>query len=226
MANICGNYLQRVTKDTLENQVGLGICMAQFASHCGIIGAHPKQSRFQLPLHLGAKCLVISQLTIGILGILRRHCIPLATHPHTRTGVNSSNSNNSSSNNNSRSNRNSSKVGRLELAQPNTNLRLTQDGRMQGTMKNLTFVARHVRCAITRKACVNGIHRFGFGVHPSHLPMYHQKEPFAANHTYHTNHTYHAHHTSHTKHTDLAHHTHGKNDTDNTQHTYIPYKRH
>ena len=164
MANICGNYLQVVTKDTPDNQVGLGICMASFASHCGITGAHPKRSRFQLPLQLGAKCLVISQLTIGILGILRRHCIPLATHPHTTTGVNSR-----SSNNNNRSN---SKVGRPELAQPNTNLRLTQHGRMAGTMKNLTFVARHVRCAITRKACVNGVHRFGFGVHPSHLPMY------------------------------------------------------
>ena len=181
MANICGNYLQVITKDSLENQVGLGICMARFASHCGIIGAHPKQSRFQLPLQLGAKCLVISQLTISILGILRRHCIPLTTNPHTTTGVNSRSSNNSthtrtgvnsSSSNNSRSNSNSSKVGCPELAQPNTNLRLTQDGRMQGTMKNLTFVARHVRCAITRKACVNGVHRFGFGVHLSHLPMY------------------------------------------------------
>ena len=123
MANICGNYLQVVTKDTLENQVGLGIYMARFASHCGIIGAHPKQSRFQLPLQLGAKCLVISQLTIGLLGILRRHCIPLATDPHTTTGVNSRSSNNSrhtktgvnssSSNNstsNSRSNSNNSKV--------------------------------------------------------------------------------------------------------------------
>ena len=87
--------------------------MARFASHCGIIGAHPKQSRFQLPLQLGAKCLVISQLTIGILGILRRPCIPLATDPHTTMGVNSRSSNNSrhtrtgvnsSSNNNSRSN--------------------------------------------------------------------------------------------------------------------------
>ena len=180
MANICGNYLQVVTKDTLENQVGLGICMAQFASHCGIIGAHPKQSHFQLPLQPGAKCLVISQLTISILGILRRHYIPLATDPHTTTGVNSTSSNTSrhtrtgviSSSNNSRSNSNSNKVGRPELAQPNTNLRLTQDGCMQGTMKNLTFVARHVRCAITRKACVNGVHRFGFGVHPSHLPMH------------------------------------------------------
>ena len=171
MANIRGNYLQGDTKDTLENQVGLGICMARFASHCGIIGAHPKQSRFQLPLQLGVKCLVISQLTIGILGILRGHCIPLATNPHTTTGVNSRSSNNnsrhtrtgvnsSSSNNNrsnNRSNSNSRKVGRQELVQPNTNLRLTQDGRMQGTMKNLTFVARHVRCAITRKACVNGV---------------------------------------------------------------------
>ena len=167
MANICGNYLQVVTKDTLENQVGLGICMARFASHCGIIGAHPKQSCFQLPLQLGAKCLVISQLTISILGILRRHCIPLATDPHTTTGVNSRSSNNNSRSN-SRSNSKSSKVGRPELAQPNTNLRLTQDGRMQGTMKNLTFVARHVRCAITRKARVNGSTDLGSG----HLPMY------------------------------------------------------
>ena len=181
MANICGNYLQVVTKDTLENQVGLGICMARFASHCGIIGAHPKQSSFQLPLQLGAKCLVISRLTISILGILRRHCIPLATDPHTTTGVNSTSSNNSrhtrtavncNSSNNIRSNSNSSKVGRPKLAQPNTNLRVTQDGRMQGTMKNLTFVARNVRCAITRKACVNGVHKLGFGVHLSHLPMY------------------------------------------------------
>ena len=95
----------------------------------------------------GAKCLVISQLTIGILGILRRHCVPLATDPHTTTGVNSRSSNNSRHTRtgfNSRSNSNSSKVGRPELAQPNTNLRLTQDGRMQGTMKNLTFVARDV----------------------------------------------------------------------------------
>ena len=68
MANICGNYLQVVTKDTFENQVGLGICMARFASHGGIIGAHPKQGCFQLLLQLGAKRLVISQLTIGILG--------------------------------------------------------------------------------------------------------------------------------------------------------------
>ena len=37
MANMCANYLQVVTKDTLENQVGLGIRVARFASHCGII---------------------------------------------------------------------------------------------------------------------------------------------------------------------------------------------
>ena len=110
MANICGNYLQVVTNDTLENQVGLGICMALFASHRGIIGAHPKQSRFQLPLQLGAKCLVISQLTISISGVLRRHHIALARDPHTATGVNNR------SNHNSRSNNNSSKVGRPELA--------------------------------------------------------------------------------------------------------------
>ena len=36
MTNICANYLQVVTKDTLENQVSLGICMARFASHCGV----------------------------------------------------------------------------------------------------------------------------------------------------------------------------------------------
>ena len=40
-----------------------------------------------------------------------------------------------------------------------------------GSVASGTFVAGYVRCAITRKACVNGVHRFGFGVHPSHLPM-------------------------------------------------------
>ena len=142
MANIYGNYLQVLTKDTRENQVGLGICMARFASHCGIIGAHPKQSRFRLPLQLGAKCLVISQLTISILGILRRHCIPLATDPHTMTGVNIRSSNNSkhtrmgvnsSSSNNSRSNSNSSKVGRPELATKWTHARHNEDPYIRGT---------------------------------------------------------------------------------------------
>ena len=139
--------------------------MAGFASHCGIIGAHPSKSRFQLPLQLRAKCLVISQLTIAFWGVLRRHRIPLVTDPHTATGVNNGSSNNS------RSNSSSSKVGRPELAQSNTNLRLTQDRHMQGTSKNLTFVVGYVRCPITRKACVNRVHRFGFGVHPSHVPM-------------------------------------------------------
>ena len=139
--------------------------MARFASHCGIIGAHPKQSRFQLPLQLGVKCLVISELTINILGVLRRHRIPLATDPHSGTGVNSRLSNNSTSNGSG------SKVGRPELGQSDIDLRLTQNTCMQGTMKNLSFVAGYVRCAITRKAWVNGFHRFGFGVHPSHLPM-------------------------------------------------------
>ena len=73
---------------TLENQVSLGICMVRFASHCGIVGAHPKQSCFQPPLELSAKsCLVISKLTISILGVLWRHCIPLAADPHTTTGI-------------------------------------------------------------------------------------------------------------------------------------------
>ena len=84
--------------------------MARFASHCGITGAH-KHSRFQLPLQLGAKCLLIPELTIGILEILRRHCIPLGTDPHTTTGVNGRSNNkrrhtrtgvNNSGNNNSR----------------------------------------------------------------------------------------------------------------------------
>ena len=131
--------------------------MAWFASHCGIIGAHPKQSRFQLPLQLCAKCLLISRLTISILGVLRRHGIPLARDPHNRTGVNRRSDNKSGS-----------KVGHPDLAQSNTNLQLTQDRQMQGTVKNLTFLAGYVRCAITRKACVNRVHRFGFEIH---LPM-------------------------------------------------------
>ena len=61
MANICGNYLQVVTKDTLENQVGLGIYMARFASHFGIIGAHPKWSHFQLPL--AARCKMLGHFS-------------------------------------------------------------------------------------------------------------------------------------------------------------------
>ena len=91
MAKICANYLQVVTKDALKNQVGFGIGMPPYGGHCGIMGAHPKQSRFQFPLQLEARFLVILQLTINILGILRRHYIPLAIDPHTTTGVNSKN---------------------------------------------------------------------------------------------------------------------------------------
>ena len=69
MANICANYLQVVTKDTPENQVGLGIRMPWFGCHYGIMGAHPKQNCFQIPLQLEARILVILQLTISILGI-------------------------------------------------------------------------------------------------------------------------------------------------------------
>ena len=101
---------------------------------------------------------------MGILGVLRRHRIPLTMDTHTATIVNIK------SNNNSRSNNSSSKGGRRELAQSNTKLRWTYFTRMQGTMKNLIFVAGYVRCAITRKACCNGVHRFGFSVHPS-LPL-------------------------------------------------------
>ena len=34
------------------------------------------------------------------------------------------------------------------------------------------ILAPALRGAITRKACVNGVHRFGLGVHPSNRPMY------------------------------------------------------
>ena len=44
--NISANYLQVVTKDTLEDQVGLSICMAGFACLCRIHWAHPKDSFF------------------------------------------------------------------------------------------------------------------------------------------------------------------------------------
>ena len=73
--------------------------------------------------------------------------------------------------NNNKSSCSNNKIGRRELAQSNTYLRLTQDRHMQSTMKNLTFVARHVRCTIKKEACVSGVRKFGFGVHTSHLPM-------------------------------------------------------
>ena len=127
--------------------------------HC----AHPKDSFFSFPLQLGSKLLVISQLTMSSLGVLRRHCIPLAIDSHIGEGVNisSSNSKNSSS---------SSKVGRPELAQSNTYIRLTQDRHMQCTMKNLAFRARYVRCAIIKTRCVSRVRRFGFRVHLQHWP--------------------------------------------------------
>ena len=131
------NYLQVVTKDTLEDQVGLSISIVRLASRGGIQLASLKEIFFLFQMQLSAKCLVIFQLTISILGVLRRQRIPLPTDPHTGTGVisgigigrsgmrgigssNCSKSNNSSSSNNG---------GRPELAQSYTNLGLTQDGR-------------------------------------------------------------------------------------------------
>ena len=45
MANIHANYLQVVTKDMLENEVGLGICMAPFALH-GLLVHIPNRAAF------------------------------------------------------------------------------------------------------------------------------------------------------------------------------------
>ena len=54
-----------------------------------------------------------------------------------------------------------------------TNLGLTQDSGMEGTMKNLTFVARYGGCAIAKKARVRGVCTLGRGVkwlrHPCRL---------------------------------------------------------
>ena len=142
------NYLQVVTKDTLEDQVGLSISLVRLASRGGIQLASLKEIFFLFQMQLSAKCLVIFQLTISILGVLRRQRIPLPTDPHTGTGVISGigiarsgmrgigSSNCSKSNNSSSS---SSNGGRPELAQSYTNLGLTQDSGMEGTMKNLTF---------------------------------------------------------------------------------------
>ena len=152
--NFSANYLQVVTKEMLEDQVGLSICMEQWDSLCT-----PWILFFQFPLQLGAKFLVISLLTMSILGVLRRHHIPLATNQHTGAGVIrgiiSSNNKSKSSSNSGR------KVECQELAQSCTYLQLTQDRGMEGTIMNLTFVARYVRCAITRKACVGGSTNFG-----------------------------------------------------------------
>ena len=99
-------------------------------------------------MQLSAKCLVIFQLTISILGVLRRQHIPLPTHPHTgagvisgigigRSGMRGIGSSNCSKSNNSSS---SSNGGRPELAQSYTNLGLTKDSGVEGTMKNLAGV--------------------------------------------------------------------------------------
>ena len=146
------NYLQVVTKDTLEDQVGLSISLVRLASRGRIQLASLKEIFFLFQMQLSAKCLVIFQLTISILGVLRRQRIPLPTDPHTGTGVISGigiarsgmrgigSSNCSKSNNSSSS---SSNGGRPELAQSYTNLGLTQDSGMEGTMKNLTFLTRY-----------------------------------------------------------------------------------
>ena len=168
------NYLQVVTKDTLEDQVGLSISLVRLASRGRIQLASLKEIFFLFQMQLSAKCLVIFQLTISILGVLRRQRIPLPTDPHTGTGVISGigiarsgmrgigSSNCSKSNNSSSSS--SSNGGRPELAQSYTNLGLTQDSGMEGTMKNLTFLTRYGGCAIAKKACIRGVCRFGRGV--------------------------------------------------------------
>ena len=81
------NYLQVVTKDTLEDQVGLSISLVRLASRGRIQLASLKKIFFLFQMQLSAKCLVIFQLTISILGVLRRQRIPLPTDPHTGTGV-------------------------------------------------------------------------------------------------------------------------------------------
>ena len=81
------NYLQVVTKDTLEDQVGLSISIVRLASRGRIQLASLKEIFFLFQMQLSAKCLVIFQLTISILGVLRRQHIPLPTDPHTGTGV-------------------------------------------------------------------------------------------------------------------------------------------
>ena len=174
------NYLQVVTKDTLEDQVGLSISLVRLASRGRIQLASLKEIFFLFQMQLSAKCLVIFQLTISILGVLRRQHIPLPTDPHTGTGVISGigiarsgmrgiGSGNCSKSNNSSS---SSNGGRPELAQSCTNLGLTQDSGMEGTMKNLSFLTRYGGCAIAKKACVRGVCGFGRGVQPRHLPMH------------------------------------------------------
>ena len=81
------NYLQVVTKDTLEDQVGLSISIVRLAYRCGIQLASLKEIGFLFQMQLSAKFLVIFQLTISFLEVLRRQRIPLPTDPNTETGV-------------------------------------------------------------------------------------------------------------------------------------------
>ena len=68
------------------------------------------------------------------------------------------------SSNCSKSNNSSSNVGRPEMAQSYTNLGLTQDSGMEGTMKNLTFLARYGGCAIAKKSmCQGGLQIWAWG---------------------------------------------------------------
>ena len=76
----------------------------------------PIKAFFQFPLQLGAKFLVISQLTMGFLGVLRRHRIPLATDPQNGTGIRIRSGNNSKSDNGG------NKVARTVMAQSNAHL--------------------------------------------------------------------------------------------------------
>ena len=46
MAKIRASYVKVVTEDTLDNQDGLGICMAWFAFLCGILVHIPNRSFF------------------------------------------------------------------------------------------------------------------------------------------------------------------------------------
>ena len=52
------NYLQVVTKDMLEDQIGLSISIVRLASRCGIQLASLKEIFFLFQMQLSAKCLV------------------------------------------------------------------------------------------------------------------------------------------------------------------------
>ena len=62
MANICGNYLQVVIKDTLENQVGLGIGMARFASALWDYWCTSQTEPFSTPL--AARCKMLGRFSV------------------------------------------------------------------------------------------------------------------------------------------------------------------